>query len=53
MKEELNQKRSSLKNYSTFKETIIKFQKNFGLEGFNLKEIDQYIWLLGKEFFKH
>ena len=53
MEEELNQKRSNLKKYPTFKETIIKFKKKFKLEEFNLKEIDKYIWLLGKEFFKH
>ncbi|QIW16844.1 hypothetical protein A4G20_03385 [Pasteurellaceae bacterium RH1A] len=44
-------KRSELKDYSTFKAVLLDFQKYFGLEKFNLKELDRYLWLLGKEYF--
>lgn len=27
------------------------FRSFYGLEGYNLKEIDKYIWQLGKEYF--
>ena len=51
MKEELGKKRIRLKNYSIFKEILIKFRSKYKLEKYSLKEIDQYIWLLGKEYF--
>lgn len=51
MKEELYRKRINLKNYNIFKETLIKFRSKYKLEKYSLKEIDQYIWLLGKEYF--
>ncbi len=38
-------KRKDLKNYRKFKEVLIDFQR------FNLKELDLYLWLLGKEIF--
>lgn len=40
-----------LKNYKRFKEIILDFRKFYGLDGFNLKQIDRCIWQLGKEFF--
>lgn len=43
--------RYELKNYKKFKETLLEFQKYFNLEEFNLKELDRYLWLLGKENF--
>lgn len=42
---------SDLRKYEVFKQTIIDFRKYYGLEDFNLKEIDKYLWLLGKEMF--
>lgn len=42
-------KNSDLKDYQKFKNIIIAFREYYGLEEFNLKEIDQY--LLGKEYF--
>lgn len=30
---------------------LLDFQKNYGLEDFNLKQIDKYLWQLGKEKF--
>ena len=40
-----------LKNYSKFKTVLIKFREFFGLEEFNLKELDKYLWQFGKYYF--
>ena len=40
-----------LKDYRKFKGILLDFQRHYKLERFNLKEIDRYLWLLGKEFF--
>ncbi len=40
-----------LKEYKSFKKVMFEFRKFYGLESFNLKEIDRYLWLLGKEMF--
>ena len=40
-----------LKNYRKFKGILLDFQRYYKLERFNLKKIDRYLWLLGKEFF--
>ena len=40
-----------LKDYRKFKGILLYFQRYYKLERFNLKEIDRYLWLLGKEFF--
>ena len=44
-------KRKDLKDYRKFKGGLLDFQRYYKLERFNLKEIDRYLWLLGKEFF--
>ena len=44
-------KNSDLKDYQKFKNIIIAFREYYGLEEFNLKEIDQCLWQLGKEYF--
>ncbi len=44
-------KNEDLKEYVKFKNILIEFQRYYGLEQFNLKEIDKYLWLLGKEKF--
>ena len=46
-----NFKNADLKDYQEFKNIIIAFREYYGLEEFNLKEIDQYLWQLGKEYF--
>ena len=43
-----NLKNADLKDYQEFKNIIIAFREYYGLEEFNLKEIDQYLWQLGK-----
>lgn len=40
-----------MKNYIKFKETLISFRDFYGLVQYNLKEIDKYMWQLGKAFF--
>ena len=40
-----------LKDYVHFKGVLKDFRAFYGLERYSLKQIDQYLWLLGKEFF--
>ncbi len=40
-----------LKDYVRFKEILIAFRAFYGLEEYDLKQIDKYIWQLGKEYF--
>ena len=40
-----------LKEYSKFKMVILAFREYYGLTQYNLKEIDQYLWQLGKEYY--
>jgi hypothetical protein len=40
-----------LKDYIKFKSVLINFRRFYGLDKYNLKQIDQYVWQLGKEYF--
>ena len=40
-----------LKKYDKFKEILIAFKKYYEIDDYNLKDIDRYLWQLGKEFF--
>ncbi|NLI41480.1 MAG: hypothetical protein GX421_09930 [Caldisericales bacterium] len=40
-----------LKDYEKFKNILIQFTSYYRLEPYNLKEIDKYLWQLGKEKF--
>ena len=40
-----------LKDYIRFKGALVDFRRFYHLEQFNLKEIDKYIWQLGKTYF--
>ena len=40
-----------LRNYTIFNKALVDFKKHYGLDEFSLKEIDQYLWQLGKEYF--
>ena len=44
-------KNADLKDYQHFKQILLTFRSYYGLEEFNIKEIDQYLWQLGKEYF--
>lgn len=40
-----------LKSYKQFKNNLIAFRAYYGLEQYNLKEMDKYLWQLGKQYF--
>lgn len=40
-----------LKDYVKFKGILIDFRAFYGLDKFSLKQIDQYVWQLGKDYF--
>lgn len=42
---------SELKDYSNFKKALIDFRDFYHLDKYNLKQIDKYLWQLGKEYF--
>ena len=44
-------KKEELKEYSKFKQVLISFKRFYNIDEFNLKDIDRYIWQLGKEYF--
>ena len=44
-------KACDLKNYTIFKSALLNFRDYYGLQSYSLKQIDQYLWLLGKEYF--
>ncbi len=44
-------KTPELKNYAKFKGTLIDFRLFYSLDQYNLKDIDKYMWQLGKEYF--
>lgn len=46
-----NFKREDLKNYETYMTVIMAFQQRFGLMQYNIKQLDQYLWQLGKWYF--
>lgn len=43
-------KKEDLKDYTKFKRVVIDFRAFYNLNQFTLKDIDRYIWLLGKEY---
>ncbi len=43
--------REDLKDYETYISVIRAFQQNFGLMQYNIKQLDQYLWQLGKWYF--
>lgn len=40
-----------LKNYPRFIEILNEFQRFYGLDGVNKKDLDRYLWQLGKHYF--
>lgn len=40
-----------LKDYAKFKSILIDFRSFYGLDKYNLKQIDQYVWQIGKKYF--
>jgi hypothetical protein len=46
-------KLTDLKKYPEFMRVIHDFQRHYGLEEFTVKELDQYLWQLGKQIFSN
>lgn len=46
-----NFKQSDLRNYTLFKSILVKFAEFYGITSFSLKDLDRYIWQLGKKYF--
>lgn len=44
-------RKEDLKVYDKFIEVLIAFRKFYQIETFSLKDIDRYLWQLGKEYF--
>ena len=45
-------KMDDLRDYIRFNEVLDEFAEFYGLEQFSRKELDMYLWQLGKEYFK-
>lgn len=45
-------KREDLKNYAIYMKAIHDFKRHYRLDDFNIKQLDQYLWQLGKEYYK-
>lgn len=43
--------KEDLRDYSIFRRVIDSFRSYFGLQKYSYKEIDRYLWLLGKRYF--
>ena len=43
--------KDDLKEYKKFKSTLISFKEFYNIDEYNLKDIDRYIWQLGKDYF--
>ena len=44
-------KKDDLKDYITFKKVLKDFKKFYDIDEFNLRDIDKYLWIAGKEYF--
>ena len=43
--------KTDLKDYQKFKSILKEFKKFYNIDNYNLKDIDRYIWQLGKKYF--
>ena len=43
--------KQDLRSYPFYRNILMDFRKYYGLESFNLKQIDQYLWQAGKKYF--
>ena len=46
-----NFKKDDLKDYVKFKNILIDFKKFYDIDEFNLRDIDKYLWIAGKDYF--
>ena len=42
---------ADLKDYVKFKNILIDFKKYYNIDEYNLRDIDKYLWIAGKEYF--
>lgn len=40
-----------LKDYKKYKNIFLAFRKFYGLEKYSLKELDKYLWQVGKKYY--
>ncbi|MEG1015637.1 MAG: hypothetical protein RSE45_01730 [Bacilli bacterium] len=43
--------KKDLKDYTNFKNILVEFKRYYNIDNYNLKDIDKYLWQLGKEYF--
>ena len=48
---DFNFNNDDLKDYAKFKKILLEFQRLYGIEKYNLKDLDRYLWQLGKKHF--
>lgn len=46
-----NFSKQDLRLYTKFRDILMRFREYYGLQQFNLKQIDQYLWQAGKKYF--
>lgn len=46
-----NFKNKDLKDYSKFRNVLMNFKKFYNIDEYNLRDIDKYLWIAGKEYF--
>ena len=44
-------KANDLKDYVKFKQILIDFKRFYDIDEYNLRDIDKYLWIAGKEYF--
>ena len=44
-------KKNNLKEYLSYRKILLQFAKHYELEAFSLKQIDKYLWQIGKKYF--
>lgn len=44
-------KKEDLKDYEKYKNILIEFSKFYGIDCYSLKDLDRYLWQLGKDYF--
>lgn len=42
--------KEDLKNYTEFYNILKKFARYYGLEEYSMKDLDRYLWQLGKDY---
>lgn len=46
-----NFKKEDLKDYTKFRNVLMEFKKFYDIDEYNLRDIDKYLWIAGKEYF--